>query len=549
MPHPRRAAVVTLVVLLAVGAVLPALPASVATVRVGGVGLLWWYCVVAAPALAAAVVLPALARRRGAGARRPPPLGLLALSPAVLAAVAAQVFAGAPLGPLLALAAATAPLAAWLAGPAPGPGASLVARGAAAGSAALLLAAEFTLAGDLGIALGRPRWEGVAVGVALTGAALAATGGVLRAAAAAAGGVALAVSVAIAGLGSGASPWTAFAAVASRPALLFGERSPAATGGVTLRMPARLSFGEPQRVTAVGDEVLQVVERDGGRASLRQWRLAGGESVAVRAGDEVILAAGARVRFEAGRRVPGAPMSGMAWADPRERDGAGAAGPFLGAALTLAGLGAGLPRARRAGARPVAVAAAALAGGAVAVAWGVYAATAGPDLTLGAPAGALFVRMPLALAASLAPAVALVAVAGLGLLLVVVATALREQVAAAVRGGPAALDRLAWAAVVAGAAAVAVLGPADPWRPLVLGSGLAASAFIAPRLVAPGAPRRAAAVVGVAAFAALAAAGGGLAPLLPAVAHYPALGAVPLAWAAGLLLQGPGAKVAAGTRG
>ncbi len=63
MTDRRRAAIVTLLVLVAGGLVLA--PLDLATIRLAGVGLLWWYAIVVAPFVAALVVALSVVGRRG----------------------------------------------------------------------------------------------------------------------------------------------------------------------------------------------------------------------------------------------------------------------------------------------------------------------------------------------------------------------------------------------------------------------------------------------------------------------------------------------------
>jgi hypothetical protein len=59
----QRAAIVTLIILLAVAIVLAADPLHLGGVRVAGVSLLWWYSAAAGPLAAVAVTILALAVR------------------------------------------------------------------------------------------------------------------------------------------------------------------------------------------------------------------------------------------------------------------------------------------------------------------------------------------------------------------------------------------------------------------------------------------------------------------------------------------------------
>src|SRR5207247_11139379 len=101
--------------------------------------------------------------------------------------------------------------------------------------------------------------------------------------------------------------------------------------------------------------------------------------------------------FEGGKRVPGAPSSGVAWADPTAR----AAAPvelirFLGIAVTF--LAGSFPLLRLSAPSTRAGAATALglllAGVGWAQGWAVYAGWAGPDLFLGSVQGGSLIQVP-----------------------------------------------------------------------------------------------------------------------------------------------------------
>jgi hypothetical protein len=273
----------------------------------------------------------------------------------------------------------------------------------------------------------------------------------------------------------------------------------------------------------------RVVERDAPRPTTREWRLTAGETLTLRPGDELTVEAGSRLRFEAGRRVPGAPASGVVWADASAGDlrmlpaALGALTTLLGGALAL--VAAPARTGLSAGIAPLAL----LASVGAAVTWGVYGAATAPDLTLGGALPAPLLKAPtLALGAAGAPltALALVAVAAL---LLSAALALRERLVE-VAGG----ERVVWiVAVLAGAALTA--WPFDPWSLLMLALGVAAAGW-APARLAPSRPGGlAGAIVGGATFAALAALPA-LSPAAPAwleaLARYPAVVALPLGWAA-----------------
>lgn len=539
MTAARRAGVVALSVLLAGGALLAALP-RLGNVRWAGVALLWWYAVVApvAATLVAGIVL-ALARRLASPAAW--------LSPALVASLAAHVVAGEPAAPLLALVASLAPLLALLCMPSPAERSDAVTMALETVSVGLVLWASLVVVADLAGVLGATRWLGLAGAVALVLATTRSPAGArLRP---------VALAVAVAGLAtpllaiaalSGPTPWGAWSALASRPALVFRERSAWVREGVALLVPTTLVFSEPHRVTALSEAVFRVVERDGGRVAVREWRLAPGESLALRPGDRLDVEAGVRVRFEPGKRVPEAPLSGVAWAEPRERGLTSALATFLAVLVTLGGGALGLlPSGRHrddprlvAGLAPLETLAAPLVV-VGAVCWGIYAGFAGPELGLGAPAVAPLARLPGTLPGP--PwdrALALAALIGLVALFLAATWALHGRVVVIVTAAAGARPGLrldaVWLGLLGGAAGLAAW-PVDTWRALTLGFGLAAVA-IAPRLAGAGPTSRAAgSLVGAAVFVALALAGARLAAGLPLVAAYPALVAAPLAWAVAML--------------
>src|SRR5439155_1567888 len=83
---------------------------------------------------------------------------------------------------------------------------------------------------------------------------------------------------------------------------------------VLLPAGAGVRFESGRRVAGAPTPWAGVPGDEGDRSAL-EWRLVPGDSLALRSGDQVLLPAGAGVRFESGRRVPGAPISGVAWAD------------------------------------------------------------------------------------------------------------------------------------------------------------------------------------------------------------------------------------------
>jgi hypothetical protein len=460
------------------------------------------------------------------------------LQPALLAGLALRVAAGEPDAPWLALAALIAPLVALLQ-PVRRPAKPEAVTGvAAAAVAALLLAANFLMAADAAMLVGGAAWQGVGLASALALLVpLAPAARQLGPPAVTLGAVALALSLGAVALTTGIAPWTAWSHSGLRPALTFSEASAWVQEGERFARASRLTFVEGQRVTALSAGVYRVVERDATPPTVRDWRLASGETLTLRPGDELTVAAGARLRFEAGRRVPGAPVSGAAWADARAR------GPWmlpaaLGATVTLVGGALALvPAATRRGAvGPLWL----LAGVSVATAWGVYAAAAAPDLALGGSLPAPWLRLPpLMLGAPSGGTLALVAAAGLVLLFLSATVTLRQRLVAVARP-----PRAAWVAAVALGAALTA-SPLDPWRLVTLGLGLAAASWT-PALLASGhAGRLAGSVAGGTAFLVVAALpwlAAAPAPWLENLARYPALIALPLGWAAAAAASPGGAR-------
>lgn len=532
MTDARRAGVVVLLLLLAGAVAGVALP-QLGAIRLAGVALAWWYGVVAAPLVAALIAL--LLYQGG-------PRSVAAwMSPALVGALLARVFAGEPSAVVLALVGATAPLLAPLA-PRPLSGHDQITGTLTAASAGLVLGASLLVAADVARLLGVARWPALGLAAALAAVALLSPG--LASRALLPGTLALAVPLVAIPLVGGPSPWGAWAALAARPALVFAETSPGTTQGLRLLGPTTLAFSEPHRVTAMSEGLYRVVAREGDREAIREWRLTRGDALTLRPGDRLDLAAGMQVRFEPGRRVPGAASSGVAWAETRGNDPVADATDVLGAALSLAGgaavlLGRRRSRERESPTRVARTAAIVAALGPwllvlVAVCGGVYAAFAASDLALGAPGIAPLLSLPAVLPGAPwdRPLVAATLV-GMGALLVATAAGLRRQVVP--HALPKALRTPAFWILIAAAAAIAVAGPEDPWRALSLGCGLAASAVAAPALAGVGPRARlAGAVVGAGAFAALSLGIGGIGTP-ESVAAYPVLVAAPLAFAAASL--------------
>ena len=463
------------------------------------------------------------------------------LQPALVTALAFRVAAGTPDAPWLGLAALVAPLVALLAGARP-PGRNPVTAIVAAVTVSLVLAADLLVAADAATLLGAARWQGaVLVALATLAIAMWAPSRRLSPSAVAMAAVVLLLGSGAVALAAGA-PWTAWHRSGVRPALTFPAQSSWVLGGQRFARATTLRFTEGQRVVTLAAGVYRVVERDAATPIVREWRLAAGDALTLRPGDELSVEAGAHVRFEAGRRVPGAPASGVAWAD------ASARGPrmlplALGAVVTMLGGALALVptprRGRAAAAGPLVL----LAATSAALAWGVYAAGV-PDLVLGGALPAPLLRLPTAaLGAPAGVPLALLTGVALLVLLVAAAVALRERLAAAASEAPE-----LWVAVVVAATAVAVW-PLDPWRVLTLALGLAAAAWAPARIATSSAGALAGPIVGGVAFvavAALPAVAPGAPSWLEALTGYPALVALPLGWLAARAMPPDGQRVAAG---
>jgi hypothetical protein len=453
------------------------------------------------------------------------------LQPVLLAALALGVAAGDAEAPWLVVGALIAPLIALLAPGGRPVGANPVAAVAGALAVVLVLAADFIVLGDAAALLGAAPWHGIAPAVAL--ALLAPrlpAARILVTPALALATTALVLSLAAVGVTNGVAPWTAWSEGARRPALTFPSASAWVVQGERFARPASLTFTEGQRVTVMTPGLYRVVERDAVPPTVREWRLAAGETLALRPGDELSVEAGVRLRFEAGHRMPGAPASGVAWADAPARGPAmllsalGALATLVGGALAL------MPTVRRPGAFATVGPLALLACVGVAVGWGLYTAALAPDLALGGSALAPLVHLPTrALDPRTGGAIAALALGAVGVLLTAGAIGLSSRLAAS--AGPRAG---LWLGVTALAAALTPW-ELDPWSLLVLGLGLAAAAWAPSRLASSRTGALVGSSVGALVFVALAAL-----PLLAptaavglgALTRYPALVALPLGWAA-----------------
>jgi hypothetical protein len=413
--------------------------------------------------------------------------------------------------------------------------------------AGILLWANLTLAGDGAAWLGAARWQGIAI--AAGGAWLLVLwrrSGRLVPWFLLAALLALAVPLFIVAREAALGPLRAWERVASQTAFRFPASSPWVGAGCEPRVgrgPGVLVFDEEHRVTAAAPIQIRVRARDGARVTESDWELQPGQSVTLRPGDELAWPPGARLCFEAGKAVPGAPSSGIAWAAGLRGDSSRRWGLLLtltGGALALLGFGAA-GKVRRG--EMAAVGTGLLAVFAWGIGWAVYVALGSPDLFLGGVAVERLVK-PLSLtmaAGTFAPdgrrlVLLLMPLAGLASHFAS-SVALRERIGSldVTGGGEIGHDLGLWSGII-GAAALASFWPTEPWALVLLALGLAASTLAPAVLLPPSSARTRwgtwAGFVGLMVFSALALAGqwtgggppgwAGLPLAFPAVAAAPA---------------------------
>ncbi len=464
------------------------------------------------------------------------------LSPVLLLGVAAHLYAGAPLGVLLALLVVLAPCMALLGERGePAEDTNLFVVVLTVLAVVLLLTANLLLIGDAASTLGAERWHGVVIAAGLAFALTIVPSAerwwpLLVPAALALVWLALAAVAHASGVG----PMTAWSEVASGSPFRLAPDSPWVTSGGTFPTAGTLIFTEPYTLRAADHSVFSVIVSDGRTPTVQEWRPEPGATMTLRPGDRLAYRAGARLILESGKRVPGGPLSGATWADPTSRlSPLALAIQLLGLALTFVAGGLpllriGAPTTRAEAALGLALL---LAGVGWTLGWAIYAARSAPELFLGALRAGSLVQLPaLAIGGPSASRLGGVVLAALIGLFAATASGLRERIAALDRsGGELGRDIPLWAGVF-GVAVVASLWPRDPWSLLVVALGIVAST-LAPLAGAPaGTPPRAQAVAGATGLAVFALVGLGGHEVAGAIAEgltaHPALLAAPAAWVA-----------------
>ena len=377
---------------------------------------------------------------------------------------------------------------------------------------ALLIWAGLVLAGDLGSRLGAPRWHGIALAAA-GGLLLTAWRGAERAVPVLLFVAAVSALMPLIALSAsaGLSPLAAWRAVSERPAFVFPPTSRWVTEGRDLRLAQGLQplrFEEAHRITAAVETTLRTRIREGRQTLDREAPLATGQSFTMRPGDQLEPTPGARVKFEAGRRVPGAPATGLVWADGGAQ---GIVAPLasVGLGVTLLGGGVALfgpPLADRASRGEIVLVGAILLATFWALqAWAVYAVLAAPEIFMGGITPDRLVDVP-GLAMVARPTgvqLQLLLVVAVGASFMASTVALRARLAAVDPAGDGEIgsDLGLWTMVFV-VAALASLWHVDPWALSLTALGAGAAVFL-PRALLPHAAERPeiATVAGVTALA------------------------------------------------
>lgn len=529
-----------MLVLLALYPFLLLPPLRLGDVRVGQVSIAWWYGGALAPLLAVLLTLWCLKLSRPGTPS--PMVGRIAawLVPSLLLSLPVRLLADAHEGLWVGLLVVAAPLLAFLvASPPPAPpGPGFLAGILRVLVVGLLFWTNLLLAGDVARWLGLSRLSGV----------LLAAGGAILVAAVTPGRrrwpallplalLALLVPLVLVADRSGWLPHEAWVEVASRPAFRFSPESPWVLGRRPIqarRGTETLRFDEEHRITAVTEGPLRVVVTDRARPQVHEWRLKPGQSVIVRPGDRLVVDPKRRLRFEANKRVPGAPESGIRWADPpMEPPGPGLLA-LVGVALTLLGGAAALLNHGRSvqvsRLRAILAGAGCLTAFFWAEGWGIYTISATPEIFLGGLTHEKFFELPRLIFPHSPWGLALEGLLLLGgfLGLLASAVALKELL-------PGGEDERGLWIVMVGGLTLGSLWPLAPWKLLLIALGLGASTLAPLAWVGVPAGRPWAATLGMAAgvsifvgLTVLGRLGGATSPWTQVLVTYPSLAAAPV---------------------
>lgn len=475
-----------LLVLLALFALLLLAPLNPGAVRVLGVSLSWWYGGILAPLLAVLITVSCLKPPGARPVTGPMPATSSVsvwITPVLLFSVPAELLTRGGEGLWIALLVVVAPLLGLLLvtpprdaePPHPASTFSLALMGF------VLLWANLLLVGDVARSLGLSRPTGILV---VAGSMFVVTAW----APARRRGLALALPALLALLiplgvvveRADRLPLAAWSHAASLPAFRFPPESPWVTKGrpVSPRPGTdTLLFEEEHRVTSVAGGPLRILVSDRGRVQIQEWTLAAGQSVTVRPGDRLVVEPGRSLKFEADKRIPGAPASGIRWADPPRPLLSTAFLSVLGSGLTILGGATALLASERS--LPISRAGAAIEGAgyvlalAWALGWATYTAVVAPELFLGGITPEKLFELPtLALRGSpWGPSLDALVITGAFFALLTSASALRSRLAP---GGLEGRDLGLWGGML-GLASLGSFWPLDPWRMLLMAFGLGAS--------------------------------------------------------------------------
>jgi hypothetical protein len=408
-------------------------------------------------------------------------LGWVWLSPVLLLAVPLQLLVAGRDGLWLLLLAFVAPLLALLISPTKTHEAGIVSAVAMVVVVGTLLWANLALAADVALWLGRPRWIGPLLA---GGGAVFVTLWESRRIQRLLGLLAflgLVVPLLAILWQTDPLPSRVWSRVASQPAFRFSPESPWVTDGGSVRVRRgvdTLHFEEEHRLIPLTREPLRVVISDGMKVRVEEMAVPPGQSVTLRPGDRLKLDRSVGFRFQAGKRIPGAPISGIGWADappgPRWRTLL----EFLGLGIALVGGAIVLFTVGRSGAASRGAAGLLGLGSLVLLLWGecwaLYAAAYAPELFLGGITGEKLLELPVLVLRGRPAGRWLAALVGAGLFAGFLAGAPALRRALAQVEGAISKDRVAWTGLVA-VAALASLWPVDPWTVALLAFGLGAS--------------------------------------------------------------------------